>query len=57
MSFQLTQLLGIIKITQEGARHRRKPLGRGRGGVKISTIIIIYIFVAFTHSNIDIYQN
>ena len=38
----------------EGARHRRKPLGRRSMGFEISTVIIIYIICfAFTHSNID----
>ena len=38
----------------EGARHRRKPLGRRNMGFEISTVIIIYIICfAFTHSNID----
>ena len=40
-------------FNHEGARHRRKPLGRHSMGFEISTVIIIYIFFAFTHSNID----
>ena len=43
-------------LTQEGARHCRKPLGRRSVGSKISIVIIIYTFVTFTVSNIDFHE-
>ena len=39
-----------------GARHCRKPLGRRSGGYEVSTVIIIYIFVTSTYSNIDFHK-
>ena len=47
----------VSNVTMKlGARHCRKPLVRRSGEFEISTGIIIYIFVTFTHSNIDFHK-
>ena len=49
-------IITVYNFIHEGDRHCRKPLGRRSVGFEISTVIIIYIFVTFTHSNIDFHK-